>query len=693
MSSFGYPFVFGPGWGNWASMQVAAEVPAPKVDAKVDEEAKTTRQTMVQPSHMIGEGLGGPVNGYAGYADTARGNVGLAARHHRPLASTYMNYRRMRNDGIVAIGRELADALVCVNEWSYEPTDDSDTAKEYADRLKTMWESPGALGSAHQGTPLRMFLLTESNRAKDYGNYNFEIVYGEYGDDETYTVVTDLPPLLPENTRPLIVQGMRTFAGLRNIGVNGAEIDLTPQYCLRLVFDAEGDLFGRSRFENCKEWIQIKWETRDKIRTDLNVSIGNIMTVKYPTSDSGTLQDTAINEQKAATIGISLSRGLTVTVPDFSMQQKLALARGGIDPTKLTAWDISRLQTGPNSFAGFDSALTTEDTQILYGLLTLPRSVRESKNSSRADSEQHTDSMGTMAWRWIVSVTGAAQLMSEECLEQWGGKSARKLVKIKPSPLDDATVALYKDFLIALVTGSPELGTKLADLTSMCEKLGIKILKTFDQEKYNIQVSAKNAGDTLSSGEKLRQIGFPDEKVKQIQGEKKTEDTVPTDEDGLGGGGSSGTRLSLSADDGGHWVTVDGVHVFIGEGGTIEKGPSHLIGKNPSEIGTQWSLANNSQEFDTTKHSAGDALAGIQVGKSYRIDGHPVLVLGIKKQTRVSTLGSDTDPSDTRIHGEKHETIVSVKTHSAGNPLATNKPFKFRESKMVRFDEPKKATA
>lgn len=52
----------------------------------------------------------------------------------------------------------------------------------------------------------------------------------------------------------------------------------------------------------------------------------------------------------------------------------------------------------------------------------------------------------------------------------------------------------------------------------------------------------------------------------------------------LGDGRFVSIPLSLSEDEGGHWVTMDGQHVFIGKGGTIEKGAAHLIGKKPDEV-------------------------------------------------------------------------------------------------------------
>lgn len=43
-------------------------------------------------------------------------------------------------------------------------------------------------------------------------------------------------------------------------------------------------------------------------------------------------------------------------------------------------------------------------------------------------------------------------------------------------------------------------------------------------------------------------------------------------------------RISKADDGAGHWVTIDGAHVFIGKDGTIEKGPKHLVGKKPGDI-------------------------------------------------------------------------------------------------------------
>jgi len=58
-----------------------------------------------------------------------------------------------------------------------------------------------------------------------------------------------------------------------------------------------------------------------------------------------------------------------------------------------------------------------------------------------------------------------------------------------------------------------------------------------------------------------------------------------TDEDGVTTCTYDFQPVLRADDDGdGEWVTINGVHVFIGKGGTIEKGPAGFIGKKPSEI-------------------------------------------------------------------------------------------------------------
>jgi hypothetical protein len=140
---------------------------------------------------------------------------------------------------------------------------------------------------------------------------------------------------------------------VRNWGVTGQEVDLDPPYCVRFIYDGEGgDLFGRSRFENCKDWIQLKWDIREKIRTDLNITIGNIMQVGYPVDDNGDQAKTIQNEAKAANIGVSLAKGLCVTYPTFSMKNQIAMARDGVDPPSSTRGRFHAWKPAPTASTG-----------------------------------------------------------------------------------------------------------------------------------------------------------------------------------------------------------------------------------------------------------------------------------------------------------------------------------------------------
>jgi hypothetical protein len=284
--------------------------------------------------------------------------------------------------------------------------------------------------------------------------------------------------------------------------------------------------------ENCKDWIQLKWDIRDKIRTDLNTAIGNTMKVGYPMGTTAAL--TAENQTKAAQIGISLAKGMTVTYPEFSMAEQIRLATAGVDASKLSAWKIDRLDTGENNFTGFKVAIDLTDEQILFGFLVLPRSVREADHGAKADAEQHTISMGTMAWRWISYVVGMVNNITDDILEQNWGKQARGSVRVKAAPISDKALEILKGIFTELLKDKG-LALKILDIKSGLEKLQIKMLPDFDQAVLAQQMAVEaGGGEAVSSAERLRKMGYSDAEIKKIQDEKAEQDSVPVDPDGLG---------------------------------------------------------------------------------------------------------------------------------------------------------------
>lgn len=536
--------MYDSGWtGFGMGIEVAEEVPAmPKTPAKAG--SQTARQLFTSPFSPLHQMDTSFIGGRIGTVDQARESNSLTAqgamnRATRKIRSSYRNYRKMRADGIVAIAREIANAVVASSAWTYEAVEDEEKSKqenpedlaEYVKCVKNMWERRGQATDGHQGHTLRQFFINESNFAKDHGNHTLEVVYGE--DEEGRTVITEFLPLLPENTQPLVLTGTRKFAGVRNVGIDGAQIDLDPEYCVRFVHDSEGgDLFGRSVFENCKDWIQLKWKVRDKILTDLNVAIGNIMKVGYPMPDEGDGTTMAGNENRARSIGISLADGLTVTYPDFSIKQKLALASANIDPSKIRAWAIDRLETGGNNCDGFNVITTLVDEQILFGMLVLPRSVKEAEHGAKADAEEHTDSMVTIAWKWITYIVGIANNLTDGILEQRYGKEARGKVCIRPAPIKDEAKAILKQIFISLLSDKA-FAVKIADLKSGAEKLDIKLVDGFDQKKLVKEMDSAGLGDALSNDGRLRNHGYPEDEISKNRDEKRKQDAIPTDPDDL----------------------------------------------------------------------------------------------------------------------------------------------------------------
>jgi hypothetical protein len=302
---------------------------------------------------------------------------------------------------------------------------------------------------------------------------------------------------------------------------------------VRFIYDGEGgDLFGRSRFENCKDDIQIKREIKSKLRTDLNTSIGNTMIVTFPMGE--TAEETEGNQRKAATIGVMTSQGQTITVPGFSLQDQINFITNKVDPTKIAPYGIRRLETNPTAMPGFRVAVDLVNEEILFGLLVLPRAVREADHGAKADAEQHTSTTALLAQGWLSYVAGLANEKTAIVLEQNYGPKMRDAVRIKAAPLDDESIGILRKILELLVAGDSSLAMKMIDIRAMLSKLKVKERPGFDQDAILQEQAATSAADDLSTRERLRAKGYDENRIKAILEEKRSEDVVPQDPDGLG---------------------------------------------------------------------------------------------------------------------------------------------------------------
>ena len=88
--------------------------------------------------------------------------------------------------------------------------------------------------------------------------------------------------------------------------------------------------------------------------------------------------------------------------------------------------------------------------------------------------------MALMAWNWIVYVTGVAQLLTDIVLKQWGAKAGD--VMVIPAPLDDQTVTILRNLLVAIISGDPSVGVKAIDLKPLFDKIGVPMREAFDQD-------------------------------------------------------------------------------------------------------------------------------------------------------------------------------------------------------------------
>ncbi len=110
------------------------------------------------------------------------------------------------------------------------------------------------------------------------------------------------------------------------------------------------------------------------------------------------------------------------------------------------------------------------------------------------------------------------------------------MVRIKPTPISDEALGTLKAIFTVLLSDKP-LAIKMLDLKSGAEKLKLKLRTDFDQKKLEAdmaqQEAAKTAAPDLSSRERMRKAGYPEEDISKIKKERAAEDMIPEDDDGL----------------------------------------------------------------------------------------------------------------------------------------------------------------
>jgi len=306
-------------------------------------------------------------------------------------------------------------------EWSWEVREGTNEA--WVELLKDMFDCQ------------RLTTLIDTLRALDYGHAGFEKVW-EVRDGKWWMVRSK--PLAVDTTGIMIDKATGDFVGLRY----GPTADwLNKSKCWLFTYDGEaGEYYGRSRLENIRSTAWRDWldAATDMFRLSEKISgIIPIITTPSGSYTDSTGKTTSWSSNAIAAIkALRTGQGVwfpTAALPDQRTADNLALAK-----ISLVNIDVKDFGSHAPAIAGLLERMQHDEDLMFAGYLRSARTGMQSKNGSRADSEQHTDT-DTTDCEIVDALIAEAfnKQVVDDVLTLNFGEQARGAVYIKPAKLRD----------------------------------------------------------------------------------------------------------------------------------------------------------------------------------------------------------------------------------------------------------------
>ncbi len=236
--------------------------------------------------------------------------------------------------------------------------------------------------------------------------------------------------------------------------------------------------YGRSRHENIREHAWWPWIQTAKNQTKYASKIaGVIPMIKYPI---GTSRDANGSEQSnydiAKAVLNNLGSGNGVTMPQQLLPWVQELARTGIDPEKLAAWQISFMEPKGNHSMGFVNTLKHYEALILRGWLVPERAAVEGSFGTKAEAGTHGDLATAMA---VIAFNDMLNSINwyvvNPLLTLNFGMEFENKVWLSNSGLDPAIAAFYRDIVKEILTapGNIDLFQTWVDVNTIIDSVGL----------------------------------------------------------------------------------------------------------------------------------------------------------------------------------------------------------------------------
>jgi hypothetical protein len=352
------------------------------------------------------------------------------------LQKNYKTYREMRFDPTIAFIRMLNVAPLVMAGWSYEEKQGAPTgAKEFIEKML----------EKHR---VRL-MKTAIEGYIDFGWAGYEVVW-EVGCDLQHTV-NKIKPLVQDYTDILIDVENGAFAGFRQEGKGGEDIELSIYNALLLSFDVDGTYwYGVPLLEN----VRRPYESWNKVqlaadRYDTKIA-GSHWVIHYPVGSSPyNNSDTDVNNYD---IAVDILNKL-VASGKIVIPRKISQYIEDLNTVKAEdAWKIEILSDAGKGATQFIERMKYLDALKARGIGTPERAVFEGQFGTKAESEAQADfAIVNIESRHLLVTQAVNDQIVDLALDLNWGRNARGTVFIKPIPLTDEKKKwlqeLYLNFL------------------------------------------------------------------------------------------------------------------------------------------------------------------------------------------------------------------------------------------------------
>lgn len=381
----------------------------------------------------------------------------------------YSVYRAMDGDTAIVLSRAVVTAPVLEADKSYEAR--QGTPDEWVTLVQDCID------------PLWPEFVREGLDAPGMGWKPWENVWGRR---EGRSVIVDLKPLAQELTTVLHLDG--AFAGIRQAGPDGKDVDLSPSQCLILTIDGKNrDPYGRSWHENA---INAWWQ---KLRclvalAKLNrKASGMQVKVWYPPASDEATNHT--NETKARTLAADYMAGGGAVFPNAVGSLTSDLAADFRNIQGLAESALWKMETedhgniGPQAAAILDQ-IRYYDAALSRAWYVPERAAQEAVTAgSRADSETASDVATSVSQQLLDGLCETATKAADLILVENFGERARGAVKVRGRKLRDTDAIADWKVIDSLLTDPTfrQAFVEQADIDAMLTRRGVPKLKdTFD---------------------------------------------------------------------------------------------------------------------------------------------------------------------------------------------------------------------